>query len=142
MLRDYSPVIEDWVRGFIATMDANVKAGFAEPGDDSGTCPQGIKIIFDGYGYNETTDENDNTDQLSFAVFVHQTSLTSPFPPHEVGFGLGLVHRPTEECCTLVWYNVPDDFLEILYFEEADGTEMDHEAVVDLMFKIHERDQG
>jgi hypothetical protein len=43
--RDYSEVIEGWVREFICTMDE----GILRPGDDSGEAPFGVKIIFDGY---------------------------------------------------------------------------------------------
>ena len=142
LLRDYTEIVEAWVQGFVNSMDDSVKGGYAEPGDGSGACPAGIKIIFDGYGYNEETDENDDASRLSFAVFVHQNSLTQPFPPHEIGFGLGIAHRPAEECYMNVWYDVASETMEIAYFEENDGTEMDHEQVVEIMFQIQARDSG
>jgi hypothetical protein len=43
--RDYSEVVEGWVRQFISTMDE----GILYPGNDSGDTPFGVKIIFDGY---------------------------------------------------------------------------------------------
>ena len=141
MLRDYTEIVEAWIKGFVNSMDDSVKGGYAEPGDGSGVCPDGIKIIFDGYD-NEETDTNDNTDQLSFAVFVHKTSLTKPFPPHETGFGMGIQHRPKEECYMNVWYDVASDTMEIAYFEENDGTELDHEEVVEIMFQIQARDSA
>ena len=94
--RDYSIVIEGWVRDFMATMDDDVDFGEGRPGDDSGVAPAGVKIIFDGYGYNEETDIEDDTNQLSFAVFVHKTSLTEDFPEHEQT-PWALIHRPKEE---------------------------------------------
>ena len=71
--RSYTPVIEQWVRNFIATMNE----GVLRAGDDSGDSPFGVKIIFDGYGYDYENDREDSdTNTLSFAVFVHKNSLT------------------------------------------------------------------
>jgi hypothetical protein len=56
--RDYSEIIEGWVREFICTMDE----GHLRPGDDSGDAPFGVKIIFDGYADLETYDENNEYD--------------------------------------------------------------------------------
>ena len=54
--RDYSEVIEGWVRDFVCTMNEDIHDGGGRPGDDSGDAPRGVKIIFDGYGLNEETD--------------------------------------------------------------------------------------
>ena len=112
--RDYSPVVEGWVREFISTMD---DGDDLEPGNDSGDAPFGVKIIFDGYGYDEeTNDEQGDKNTMSFAVFVHKDSLTEEFPPHELT-PWALIHRPKEEACMWVWYYVDTDDIEVIPFE-------------------------
>jgi hypothetical protein len=136
--RDYSFIIDLWVRTFISTMDD----GRLEPGDDSGESPDGVKIIFDGYGYDEETDEeNADENSLSFAVFVHKDSLTEDFPPHVIT-PWALIHRPKEEVCIYCWYDADTDVLNVIPFEENHSTELDPEFVTDLIFKIHERDNA
>lgn len=131
--REYSEVVEGWVREFISTMDE----GELEAGDSSGDSPFGVKIIFDGYGEND--DGQPDHAHESFAVFVHKNSLTEEFPPHELT-PWALIHRPKEEVCIWVWYNVDEDEIDIIPFEENNSTELDHEFVVDLIFKIAKRD--
>ena len=134
--RDYSEIIEGWVREFVCTMDD----GRLEAGDDSGDAPFGVKIIFDGYGYDEEADEeNANENMMSFAVFVHKNSLTEEFPPHELT-PWALIHRPKEEVCIWVWYDVENDEFDIIPFEDNNSTELDHDFVTKLIFDIEERD--
>ena len=136
--RDYSEVVEGWVREFISTMDE----GWLEPGDESGDAPFGVKIIFDGYGYDEETDEeNANENMMSFAVFVHKDSLTEDFPPHELT-PWALIHRPKEEVCIYVWYDVENDEVDIIPFEDNNSTELDPDFVTKLIFDIERRDNG
>ena len=135
---NYLPIIEKWVRTFINTMNTDVKDGYAKPGEDFGEIPKGIKIIFDGYGYNEQTDQNDDINMLSFAVFVHKNSLTEYFPPHESNFNM-IIHRPNEECYINVWYTVKDDYVNVLPFEDMNNTELDHNFLINLIFKIDQR---
>ena len=135
---NYLPIIEKWVRTFINTMNTDVKDGYAKPGEDFGEIPKGIKIIFDGYGYNEQTDQDDDLNMLSFAVFVHKNSLAEYFPPHESNFNM-IIHRPNEECYINVWYTVNDDYINVLPFEDMDNTELDHNFLIDLIFKIDQR---
>lgn len=137
--RDYSEIVEGWIYDFIQTMDEEIFDGGGEPGDESGESPRGVKIIFDGYGYNEETDEQTDTNTLSFAVFVHKDSLTKDFPPHEIT-PWALIHRPKEEVCIWAWYDVNSDEITIIPFEENNSTELDHKFVTDLIFGIQERD--
>jgi hypothetical protein len=135
--REYSEVVEGWVREFVCTMD---EGDDLEPGNDSGDAPFGVKIIFDGYGYDEeTNDEQGDKNMMSFAVFVHKDSLTEEFPPHELT-PWALIHRPKEEVCIWVWYDVEHDEFDIIPFEDNNSTELDHDFLVDLIFKIQERD--
>ena len=138
MDKNYLPIIEKWTRSFINTMNSDVKDGYAKSGEDFGEIPKGIKIIFDGYGYNEETDQDDDVNMLSFAVFIHKNSLTEYFPPHESNFNM-IIHRPSEECYINVWYTVKDDYVNVLPFEDMDNTELDHKFLIDLIFKIEER---
>jgi hypothetical protein len=136
--RDYSEIVEGWVREFISTMD---DGDDLEPGNDSGDAPFGVKIIFDGYGYDEETDEeNGNKNMLSFAVFVHKNSLTEEFPPHELT-PWALIHRPKEEVCIWVWYDAETDEVDIIPYEDNNSTELDHEFVNQLIFDIYKRDR-
>lgn len=130
-MRPYEEVVEEWVREFICTMDD----GILRPGDQSGAEPLGVKIIFDGYGYNEETDEEDSENLLSFAVFVHKDSLNGEeFPEHEQT-PWALIHRPKEEVCIWVWYTVDTDEIEVIPFEDG-STEMDHEEIYRIIDKL------
>lgn len=141
--RNYSEIIEGWVREFICSMDE----GRLRPGNDSGDAPFGVKIIFDGYADLETYDENNeyvyeegaDTTVMSFAVFVHKDSLDIEFPPHEQT-PWALIHRPKEEVCIYVWYDENTDDIEVIPFEDNGATELDHKLVTDLIFAIKQRD--
>jgi hypothetical protein len=137
--RDYSEVVEEWVREFICTMDEDEDL---YPGNDSGNTPAGIKIIFDGFGDLETGDEyieGGDKNVKSFAVFIHKNSLTEEFPPHELT-PWALIHRPKEECCIYVWYDENVDDVEVIPFEDNNSTELDPQLVADLIFAVHKRD--
>ena len=126
-LSDYGPTIENWLREFIDTMDSD-----PEIGDRSGDEPLGVKIMFDGYGYNEETDEEDDTNLLKFAVFVHKDSLSGKeFPEHEVYYGV-VKNRPDEEVCIHCYYDVEQDFVGMNSFEDTDTT-LDHQMVYRLI---------
>ena len=130
-MRPYEKVVEDWVREYISTMDD----GILRPGDQSGAEPLGVKIIFDGYGYNEETNEEDNENFMSFAVFVHKDSLNGEeFPEHEQT-PWALIHRPKEEVWIWVWYTVDTDEIEVVPFEDG-STEMDHEEIYRIIDKL------
>lgn len=131
--RDYSEIVEGWVREFISTMDD----GHLSPGDDSGIAPFGVKIIFDGYGENDDGTEDLNTE--SFAVFIHKNSLTEEFPPHEQT-PWALIHRPKEEVCIWAWYECDNDEVTIIPFEDNNSTELDHKYITNLIFEIEKRD--
>lgn len=139
--RDYSEIIEGWVREFIWTMDDDEHL---YPGNDSGEAPAGVKIIFDGFGDLETEEEyieGGNKTMKSFAVFVHKNSLTEDFPPHDIT-PWALIHRPKEECCIYVWYDETTDDVEVIPFEDNSSTELDPKFVTDLIFSINKRDNG
>jgi len=134
-LSNYGPIVESWVRSFYFSMDSD-----PEVGDRSGDQPDGVKIIFNGYGYNEETDEHDDTNTFNFAVFVHKDSLTSDFPEHDFQFG-AVVHRPEDEVCINCYIDVEQDAFDFNPLEESD-TELDHELVYKLIHDINERDNG
>lgn len=135
---DYHDVILNWVKEFIATMDY---IDDLEIGNDSGDTPFGVKIIFDGFGYDEETDEeNADKTHLSFAVFVHKDSLSKEFPEHELT-PWALIHRPSEEVCFHVWYDMPEDYLMISTLEDS-STELDYDFVKNLILEIHKRDSN
>lgn len=131
----YDQIIEDWVREFIMTMD---HPDDLYPGNASGDFPTGVKIIFDGYGEDADTGEETRS-MMSFAVFVHQDSLESEFPPHEIT-PWALVHRPSEEACFYVWYNSDSDEVDCITDISELDTELDHDFVIDLIQSIYARD--
>jgi hypothetical protein len=134
-MRHYEEVVEEWVREYLFTMDE----GDLSPGDQSGAEPLGVKIIFDGYGYNEETNEQDDTNVISLAVFVHKDSLNGEeFSEHEQT-PWALIHRPKEEVCIWVWYTVDQDMVEVIPFEDGD-TELDHELVYQIIDKLDKGD--
>lgn len=142
--REYSEIIEDWVREFICTMDEDDDL---YPGNSSGDAPDGVKIIFDGFGDLEVDNgvdeyqytEGGNRNMKSFAVFIHKNSLTEEFPPHELT-PWALIHRPKEEVCIYVWYDEENDDVDVIPFEDNNSTELDPEFVTELIFAIHQRD--
>ena len=142
--REYSEIVEEWVREFICTMDEDDDL---YPGNDSGDAPAGVKIIFDGFGDLEDEDENGEyryteggqRNMKSFAVFVHKDSLTEQFPPHQLT-PWALIHRPKEEVCIYVWYDEENDDVDVIPFEDNNSTELDPEFVTELIFAIHKRD--
>ena len=134
--RSYTPIVQTWIRQFIATMDD----GVLRAGNDSGDTPFGVKIIFDGYGYDHENDREDSdTNTLSFAVFVHKNSLTEEFPPHEETPWC-LIHRPKEEVCIWAWYDVNADLIDVIPFEDNNSTELNPQFVNDLIHKIQMRE--
>jgi hypothetical protein len=142
--REYSEIVEEWVREFICTMDEDDDL---YPGNNSGDTPAGVKIIFDGFGDLEVDNgvdeyqytEGGNRNMKSFAVFIHKNSLTEEFPPHELT-PWALIHRPKEEVCIYVWYDEENDDVDVIPFEDNNSTELDPEVVTELIFAIHQRD--
>jgi hypothetical protein len=137
--RDYTEIVQGWIYKFIHTMEDEVWEGTASSGNDSGQAPNGVKIIFDGYGYNEETDNEDDLNTLSFAVFVHKDSLTEDFPPHQET-PWALIHRPKEEVCIWCWYDKNNDEVTIIPFEDNNSTELAPSLVTKLIFEIEKRD--
>jgi hypothetical protein len=131
-MTDYDLIIESWARSFYATMQPD-----PEVGDRSGDEPDGVKIVFEGYGYNEETDEHDDERTLYFAVFIHKESLTSKtFPEHDYVFG-AIVHRPKEEACIHCYLDVENDIFDL---NPTEDIELDHELVGSIIQHIKERD--
>ena len=50
-----------------------------------------------------------------------------------------IIHRPNEECYINVWYTVKDDYVNVLPFEDMNNTELDHNFLINLIFKIDQR---
>ena len=140
---NYEEIIRGWVEHFKNTMNE----GILSPGDESGESPSGVKIIFDGYGDLETDDEyveGGNHSMMSFAVFVHKTSLTEEFPEHEQT-PWALIHRPKEEICVWVWYDEEEDLYDVIPYEDRDiewVNEAGEETINKLIYAIWVRDKN
>lgn len=134
-MRDYEELIEIWVRDFRDTLSEYAV------GCGDGDTPSGVKIIFDGFGDLDDDEgyiEGGDEDMESFAIFVHENSLTQDFPEHNFT-PWGLIHRPKEEVCIYAWYDKSQDEITVIPFEDG-STELDHDFVKQLIHDIGVRD--
>lgn len=108
----------------------------------------GVKVMFDGYGDLEVTDENGdyveteeggNRNMESYCVFIHRNSGDAEFefPPHDLTPWC-LIHRPGEEVCIYAWYDVELDEWTINTLDETMETELTDEEVIEVLRKIKE----
>lgn len=128
----YSEVVTGLVK------HSNREPGFLEIGEDI-SAVSGIKVIFDGYGYDEETDEEGADVNLeSYAVFIHRNSLTDEFPEHDLT-PWGLIHRPKEEVCIYVWYDVERDEYDVQELSDVlDEGGMTEEEVMNIIQELKE----
>jgi hypothetical protein len=101
-----------------------------------------VKIIFDGYGDLEDEDENGeyryteggNKNMESYALFIHKDSAKPDFvfPEHELSPWC-LIHRPAEEVCIHIWYDVENDDWSINSLDETMEHELTDEEVIEIL---------
>jgi hypothetical protein len=101
-----------------------------------------VKIIFDGYGDLESEDENGeyvyeeggNKNMESYALFIHRDSAKPDFvfPEHELSPWC-LIHRPAEEVCIHIWYDVEHDEWSINSLDETMEHSMTDEEVIEIL---------
>jgi hypothetical protein len=101
-----------------------------------------VKIIFDGYGDLESEDENGeyvyeeggNKNMESYALFIHKDSAQPDFvfPEHDLSPWC-LIHRPAEEVCIHIWYDVENDEWSINSLDETMEHEMTDEEVIEIL---------
>ncbi len=101
-----------------------------------------VKIIFDGYGDLEDEDENGeyryteggNKNMESYALFIHKDSAQPDFvfPEHELSPWC-LIHRPAEEVCIHIWYDVENDDWSINSLDETMEHELTDEEVIEIL---------
>ena len=114
-------------------------------GEDISDIPP-VKIIFDGYGDLEITDEHGdyvdtqeggNKTMESYAVFIHRDSGAKDFrfPEHELT-PWGLIHRPDEEVCIHAWYDTEADEWSINGLEEVIEHSLTEAEVMDILENI------
>ena len=117
-----------------------------EIGRDISDLPE-VKIIFDGYGDLEDTDENGeykyvergNTNMESYAIFIHKDALQEEFvfPEHEMT-PWALIHRPKEEVCIYAWYDVESNDWSINALEETSEHDMTNEEVMNILDGLYD----
>ena len=117
-----------------------------EIGRDISDLPE-VKIIFDGYGDLEDTDENGeykyvergNTNMESYAIFIHKNALQEEFvfPEHEMT-PWALIHRPKEEVCIYAWYDVESNDWSINGLEETSEHDMTNEEVMNILDGLYD----
>jgi hypothetical protein len=102
-----------------------------------------VKIIFDGYGdldeeeYIEGGDKN----MESYAIFIHKDSLQEDFefPEHEMTPWC-LIHRPKDEVCIYAWYNVEEDYWDIIPLEDrVYDTAMNEDDVMKILLGLEKK---
>ena len=124
-----------------------------EIGRDISDQPE-VKIIFDGYGDLEETDENGeyhyteggNTNMESYAIFIHRGAIDPDFmfPEHDsyaFTFGSMIQHRPKQEVCIYAWYDVEADEWSINQLEDRLNEEegcMTAEEVMAILEHLYE----
>lgn len=99
-----------------------------------------VKIIFDGYGCSEETNEPDDVNMESYAIFIHRDAVNEgfEFPEHEISPWC-LIHRPEEEVCIYAWYDVQSDDWSINALEETGEHEMTNTEVMEVLERIWTR---
>ena len=107
-----------------------------------------VKIIFDGYGDLEDEDENGeyryteggNKNMESYALFIHKDSDKDDFefPEHDMSPWC-LIHRPEEEVCIHIWYDVENDDWTINSLDETSEHSMTDEEVIRILEAIHSK---
>lgn len=100
-----------------------------------------VKIIFDGYGCSEETNEPDDVNMESYAIFIHRDAAKEDnweFPEHEVSPWC-LIHRPEEEVCIYAWYDVQDNDWAVNALEETGDHEMTNTEVMTALERIWAR---
>ncbi len=109
-------------------------------GDDVSPIPE-IKIIFDGFGYNEETDEDDNDSEMSYSIIIHRDSHKEgfSFPEHD-SFGNSIIHRPNSERCFTVWYHVNEGTWETTTSpEDPDTSELKSDEIIKILRVLRDR---
>lgn len=131
-------VLEEWVRTFMATSELEPDEYYV--GFDEGEKPVGVKIIFDGYA--EDDDGENDTNSLSFAVFIHRDSVNGTFPEHDAGPWNLIIHRPSEEMHFFVWYDIDVDSVIVIPEDRFAETNMDEEEAQNLFLAVVEKSES
>lgn len=135
-ISNYESIIEHWITDFVETM----KYKNPDVGDRTGDEPFGVKIMFDGYGFNEKTNQNDDTDVLSFAVFIHIDCMEGKrFPEHETT-PWGIAHRPDQEICIFAYYDKRTRSAEVVPFEDGNNTKLSNQLIYEIISDVNNRD--
>jgi len=110
-------------------------------GEDISPIPE-LKIIFDDYGYDEETNtEGGNINIETFRIFVHKDALSDgfKFPEHEQT-PWALIHRPDQEVCILLVYDVSEDEWEVIFPDEIDeSNNQTYESVEEALITLFNR---
>lgn len=113
-----------------------------EIGENISDCPE-VKIIFDGYGDLETEDdyiEGGNKNMESYAIFIHRDTQKEgfEFPEHDTVWHW-LVHRTKEEVCIYAWYDVENDYWEILPMTEDTDVDMTTQELMNNLKFLYDK---
>ena len=138
--RVYTELIVEWIKRFRETLKespgkGNLVSGYCEEGFK----PDGVKIVFDGYGENYFGELEISNE--SYIVFIHKDSLSGTFPEHKIT-PFGVIHRPEEEVSIYVWFDSNKNEFNVIPFEDNNSTEMNFKMIYSIIEKIHKKYYG
>lgn len=120
--------------------EARANADELVVGEDISPIPE-LKIIFDGFGEDEDTGEEDYSSE-SYAFFIHKNALQKgfAFPKHDNG-GWTIVHRPDQEICLSAWYDSDENFWTLPddWNDSIDDKKLSAELFEDILRKLYEK---
>ncbi len=97
-----------------------------------------LKVIFDGYGYNEETDEDDDESFESYTIFIHKDldQKGFKFPEHETT-AWAIIQRPFDEICFNAQFDVNEEFFHMNY--DFENSAMSNEQLNVLINYLEEK---
>ena len=98
-----------------------------------------VKIIFEQYGLDD--DDQEDTSQKCYSIFVHKNSGTKKFifPHHKFAFGQ-IVHREDEEVYFRAWYDNNENSLSLNDTDEAiSESEISPDEIDEVIVNLYSR---
>lgn len=120
--------------------ETDTDSSCVEIGENVSPIPE-LKIIFDGFGYNEESGEDDDENEMSYALFIHRDAKNEDFifPDHELT-PLGILHRPNEERCFSLWYHAIEDLWETTSCPaDEDNSDLTENEVMEILEILNRR---
>lgn len=97
-----------------------------------------LKVIFDGYGYNEETDEDDDENFESYTIFLHKDLEDEgfEFPEHETT-PWAIIQRPDDEICIHSQLDVNEELFHINF--DFENSAMSNEQLNSILSHVERK---